>query len=295
MVGPTVVIVGGLSLVVAYLGISAYIASVAVRVPRLPVLFTPTLPYEEVNFPSRADEVLLRGWYFPAGPECIIVVNGGEQNRVDPVTDTLGLATDLVTSGYTVLLFDLKGRGESAGQGSVLPDNDRDVGGAVDFMRVRGHEDVKIIGFSSGAAATLLFACAESVTAVVSDSCFASAREAFTRELVKRGCPRVLARVLSPGVSAMGSVFNAVDQIDPEAMAAQVTCPVFFIHGQRDSGVPVGEAYRLFQAGRNPANLLWVVPGAEHTQSYRMVPDEYVRRVVGFFAEVSRTRRGSAL
>ena len=295
MVGTTTIIVAGLSLVVVYLGISAYIASVAVRAPRLPVLFSPALPCEEVSFPSRTDDLLLRGWYFAAGPECVIVVSGGEQNRADPVTDTLGLAADLVKSGYAVLLFDLRGRGESAGQGSILPHNDRDVGGAVDFVRRRGHEDVKIIGFSSGAAAALLFASAESVTAVVSDSCFASAREAFVRELAKRGCPRVLAQVLSPGVSSMGRLVHGLKLMDPEAMAAQVTCPVFFIHGQRDSGVPVGDAYRLFQARRNPSNLLWVVPGAEHTQSYRMLPDEYVSRVVGFFAEVSRTRRGSVL
>jgi len=295
MVGATTIIVVGLSLLVVYLGISAYVASVAVRTRRLPLLFTPTLPREDVSFASRTDGLLLRGWYFAAGPECVIVVCGGEQNRADPVTDTLSLATDLVESGYTVLLFDLRGRGESDGQGSIFPNNDRDVGGAVDFVRGRGHEDVKIIGFSSGAAATLLLANSESVTAVVSDSCFASARETFVRELAKRGCPRALAQVLSPGVSSMGRLVHGVDRMDPEAIVAQVSCPVFFIHGQCDSGVPVGDAYRLFHVRRNPANLLWVVPGAEHTQCYRRVPHEYVSRVIGFFAEVSRARRGSVL
>jgi len=289
MEGTTTAIVVVLSLAASYLAVSAYIASAAARVRRVPLVFNAELPHEEVSFPSRTDNLLLRGWYFAAGPDCAIIVNGGEQNRVDPVTGTLDLTADLVAAGYSVLLFDLRGRGESAGQGSILPHNDRDVGGAVDLVRLRGHRRVFIVAFSSGAAVTLALASVENVTAVVSDSCFASAREAFVRELARRGCPRALAYLLSPGVLLMARTVHSLDRIDPEIVVTRVTCPVFFIHGQSDSGVPVDDAYRLFKAARNPGNLLWIVPGAEHTQSYRTCRGDYLSRVTGFFAEVSRT------
>jgi len=287
----TIFIIAVLSIIAAYLGLSAYIAGVAVRARRLPLMFSPEQPCVEVSFPSRMKDVLLRGWYFTAGPECIIIVNGGEQNRVDPVTDTLGLTRDLVVLGYSVLLFDLSGRGESGGQGSLFPCNDRDVGGAVDFMRRRSHEDIKIMGFSSGAAATLLFASREPVSAIVSDSCFASLSESFERELTKRGYPGILAQVLSPGVFFMSRAVHNMDLADPETVMGKVACPVFFIHGERDSGVPVSDAYRLFHEGRNSSNLLWAVPGAEHTQGYRIIRNEYLARVAGFFSEVSRTNQ----
>jgi len=290
-----IVLASALAVIAAYVGVSAYIASVAVRARRLPLLFDPGLPHENVTFQSRLDGLLLRGWYFAAGLECIVIVNGGEQNRVDPVTDTLGLAADLVGAGYSVLLFDLRGRGESEGQASLLPNNDRDVAGAVDFMRERGHEQVYIMGFSSGGAAALHFAAGDPVAAVVSDSCFASVSGMFVRVLARRGCPHIMARALAWGASLMGRVVHGLEKMDPEAIVGRVGCPLFFIHGGMDSGVPVEDAYRLFRAVPNPVSFLWVVPGAEHTQSFRTARDEYVGRVTGFLAGVSRSSQQGAV
>ena len=33
----------------------------------------------------------------------------------------------------------------------------------------------------------------------------------------------------------------------------------------------------------NPNLQVWIVPGAEHVRAFRLVPDEYLRRVIGFF------------
>ena len=74
------------------------------------------LEYEDVTFPSRRDKVPLRGWYLPAAGDdrCIILVAGEEHHRNSPGIRALALGGDLVAQGFNVLLFDFRGRGESA-------------------------------------------------------------------------------------------------------------------------------------------------------------------------------------
>jgi hypothetical protein len=40
----------------------------------------------------------------------------------------------------------------------------------------------------------------------------------------------------------------------------------------------------LFELATNPANQFWEVPDAEHSQSYKTHPAEYIERVGGFLA-----------
>ena len=106
------------AILVVYTGLSIYGAHEAMTVPRLPLPegVSPAvvdLDYEDVSFTSREDSVLLRGWYLPAEGDCaIIIVHGGFQHRLDDNVDTMNLAHDLVAAGYSILLFDLRGRGE---------------------------------------------------------------------------------------------------------------------------------------------------------------------------------------
>ncbi|GAJ17132.1 unnamed protein product, partial [marine sediment metagenome] len=122
---------------VAYFGASSYFAAIVMKIPRIPLDDSPAsvgLNYEDVSFPSRVDGITLKGWYCLGGESVIIFVNGGHQNRVDPDMGTLELTRDLVGRGYSVLLFDLRGRGESEGKGLRLTHTDRDIGGAVDYI-----------------------------------------------------------------------------------------------------------------------------------------------------------------
>ena len=73
-------------IILAYLGLSAYIAVTVMELSRMPLEDTPAsvgLVYEDVSFPSRIDGLLLKGWYIPGGESCVIIVNGGQQNRLN--------------------------------------------------------------------------------------------------------------------------------------------------------------------------------------------------------------------
>jgi predicted alpha/beta-fold hydrolase len=57
--------------------------------------------------------------------------------------------------------------------------------------------------------------------------------------------------------------------------------PVLLIHGLADSKTPIAHSRAI--AASNPAIQLWEVPGAEHVGAYATVPQEFERRVVGWF------------
>ena len=89
------------------LGLPAYMAWSGTRVERVPVEEDPKalgLDYEDVSFPSRGDEIILRGWYLPTSQSrrCIIIIHGIEKHRADPTIGILPLAKSLVEHGYNV-------------------------------------------------------------------------------------------------------------------------------------------------------------------------------------------------
>jgi RNase P/RNase MRP subunit p30 len=58
--------------------------------------------------------------------------------------------------------------------------------------------------------------------------------------------------------------------------------PILFIHGERDSYIPVEQSRLLYALATQP-KFLWVVRGAKHNQSVDFVPREYAHRTVDFF------------
>jgi len=59
--------------------------------------------------------------------------------------------------------------------------------------------------------------------------------------------------------------------------AMQAPRPTLFIHGQRDSYIPVGQSQLLYKAAPGPKSL-WAVPGAKHNQSVIIRPEYYEAR-----------------
>jgi fermentation-respiration switch protein FrsA (DUF1100 family) len=267
------------------------------KLPRFPLDKNPDslgLTYENVSFPSRSDSTLLRGWYLPGRKNLtLIVANGGAQNRVDAETGTLEISRDLVERGYSLLLFDFRGRGESEGEGYHLVHSEKDLGGAVDYLKQRfPSKDVGLMGFSTGAVAAVILASREKVTAVVSDTCFASvAKSLATKLAIESGIPRIVTRAIAPVLFLIARIFYGYRKVDPVSRVAHISCPVLFIQGDHDDLVPVSDAHRLYQSSANALDELWIVPGAGHTKSYKTEPIAFIEKVTGFL-EKAEAKQG---
>ncbi len=279
-----------LVIIIIFVIISGYLGYSMTRVNRVPLERSPAalnLMYENVSFPSLDKNLTLHGWFLPAADSkrVVIMVHGNGMNRDDPSIGTLDIAANLVKYGYNVLMFDLRGYGESDGNtvsGGYY--EKRDVEGAVDYVRERGFKYVGVLGFSLGAVSSLLAGAEDpDIDAIVADSSFADLNDIMKPEFSKRThAPQFFLHPILFMIKIMYRVdFTAIRPVD--AVAKIVPRPVLFIHGEADATIPVTHAYRLFQASQNQQNELWVVPEAGHTKSNITRPEEYIERVTGFF------------
>jgi fermentation-respiration switch protein FrsA (DUF1100 family) len=300
-------IVSGL-LTLSYSGVSLYIATQLVYAPQQPISATPAslgLQYRDVTFPSRLDQVPLKGWFIPGvlpggrltAQRTIIVVHGTRTNRADKAAGLLDLSGAFARHGFAVLAFDMRGSGESPPAPLSLGYfEQRDVLGAVDFLHTGplpypALGRPRIIGgwgVSMGAATLLLAAAQEpAIRAVVSDCAYADILPILEREIPSRGH---LPALFTPGAlvaadALYGINYYAVRPVDVVTNIAPR--PIFFIHGTADTYIPPANMALLAAAARSATNAkvqTWLVPGAGHAQSYHTQPQAYVARVVAFFA-----------
>jgi fermentation-respiration switch protein FrsA (DUF1100 family) len=278
--------------ILAFIGISVFLGFSVTRVVRVPVEENPAalgLQYEDISFLSRDDALTLRGWFLPAAgsDKVVIMLHGGEMHRADPSIDMLGIAADLVHHDYNVLMFDFRGHGESEGNRmSAGYHEQKDLLGAIDYVKGRSFEHIGALGFSMGAATALLVAATNNdIDAVVSDSSFADMADMIKSEFAKRTkFPKFfLTPVLFVVKIFFGVDLNAVRPV--EAVAKIAPRPILFIHSAGDTFVPLDDAYKLLDAARNPEDELWVAPNADHVQAYLKNKTEYIDRVTSFFGE----------
>jgi fermentation-respiration switch protein FrsA (DUF1100 family) len=105
-----------------------------------------------------------------------------------------------------------------------------------------------------------------------------------TRQATSRRIPKFLLDSFVPGVAFTVKTFYGYEPIDPIYVVPDVTCPTLFIHEENDNLITWEETYQLFKASNNPANEIWEVKAAEHSQAYKMYPSQYVDRLDDFFA-----------
>ena len=258
----------------AYTALSIYIATQLVYVPQTPIYATPAslgLQFKYVTFPSRIDQVQLRGWYIPGvlpngnltSQRTIIMVHGNRTNRADKDVGLLNLSGDLARHGFAILAFDMRGTGESPPAPLSLGYfEQRDVLGAVDYLR-SGPVPYPALGRThiiggwgvSMGAATLLMAAAQApaIRAVVSDCAYADIIPILEREVPKGG------------------------HLPPMLL---------FIHGASDTYIQPSNMDTLAAAARTARNAnvqTWLVPGAAHAKSFMTEGIVYVDRVVAFY------------
>jgi dipeptidyl aminopeptidase/acylaminoacyl peptidase len=194
----------------------------------------------------------------------------------------LGLSKPLWDRGYNLLIFDLRGHGQSdGGHYSYGQYEQFDIVGAVDFVKGKGFQPggIGIIGWSMGAASSIMaMGQTTDIRAGVSDSSYGD----LTRVAGQR-----LGMLLFfyPGmVAADRLLYNIdIDQVKPEAALKKLgNRHLFLIHGDADVTVPVSEVFHLKEAGGSNIADTWILPGVGHAGAYNANEAEYLRRVTNF-------------
>ena len=274
----------------AYLSLSYVIAERFTHAVRYPVGRAPMVAasiYEDVAFRT-GDGLTLRGWYFPTQSDrAAIIVHGKDSNRIGGEHRMIEkLADFLVTSGYSVLIFDLRGNGDSDGDRFSLGYLERrDVAAAIDHLIGRGFREdrIALVGISMGAGTVLQsLVLHPNVGAVVADSSYVDARTIVTEDL------ETLAGVPSwftPGVLLMSNLAFGLDgeQVRPvEVVRAHPERAFLFIHCGGDKLIAPHHAYELRAASANPASDLWMAAVCQHSWAFNTYPTAYEARLGAF-------------
>jgi fermentation-respiration switch protein FrsA (DUF1100 family) len=231
--------------------------------------------YEDVSF-TTDDGLRLVGWYVPSRNGAAVIAFPGRKGPQKP-------ARLLANHGYGVLLFDRRGEGESEGDPNLLGwEGTRDLEAAVAYLRTRQDvEDGRIggVGLSVGGEMMLQEAAeTDGLRAIVSEGAgVRSVREAVHVDGAEKLAFSWLFGLNTTATTIFTSNLPPPSLID---LSSEITEPVFFIHATPGGG---GEILteKYYEAAKGPKEY-WAAPGG-HTGAIAAAPEEYERRVVGFF------------
>ncbi len=212
----------------------------------------------------------------------------------------------LQEAGYDILTFDFRGHGQSDCPPGYTPRQwitDReidDMRGAVAFaerwLEEHGYAvELGAFGISRGACAAIVAAAEDPrIRAIVADGAFSTdttiehfmkrwayifARVRFIYEnhppmfwrFLRWSMMRFARREFRCRFPSVRKVFR---RLTPR--------PMLFIHGEKDSYLPVEQSRRLYALAPQPKHL-WIAPGARHNQAAIHHPAFYAELTVGFF------------
>lgn len=254
------------------------------------------LEYEDVWFPARGDALNIAAWYIPApGATRAIIIGhgiGGCRGREFTVP-SFELVERLVRNGFTVLMLDLRGHGESdAGRMTYGIHERRDILGAVDWLLARGYApgSIGVLGASmSGVAGIGAMGAEPAIGALIVDSSCADfmtmMREHFTSY-------SKLPQFFLPGSIFMSRflIGARLDHLRPaEEIRAISDRPILIIHARVDKVVPLTHAQALASAGDAE---LWITESTRHLGSFGVDRVIYSARVTRFFTQALARTQG---
>ena len=267
----------------ASVGVGAYLsAAVHSNVGNAPLELRATT----VRIPTTSTGVVV-GWFARGQPGlgAVLLLHGVRGNRLD----MLERAKFLELAGYSVLLIDLPGHGESTGEQITFGAREGDgVIAALGFLRRElPSERIGVIGVSLGAACLVLSHPQPPPDAVIVESMYPTINEAVRDRLAIRLGPAgaKLAPLLLWQLPLQLHV--AAKELRPIDKIAVLGSPVLIASGTTDEHTPWVETQRIFSTAMPPKEL-WAVQGAGHVDLYRHSSKEYEARVLRFFSRYLR-------
>lgn len=257
---------------------------------------------EDVSFRA-TDGLLLKGWWFPAPdvparsvaePKAVVFVHGRAQNRIASSFRPDLIAPLFLARGWSVLLFDLRGHGESEGERYSLGQYEpRDIVAAVDFAAAKSGAPryrVALVGESLGAGSAIMTVQLDpTIGPVVADSAYADGYTVVSEVGTKyTGLPSWF----TPGIVLASRIFFGLDvsSVRPaDVVRAYPDRAWLFIQCEDDRTVFAHHGRDLKAASADPDTELWLAPGCDHVRAFTTYPSEWERRVMAFLdREIAR-------
>jgi len=235
------------------------------------------------------DGAMLRGWKVRAenpNGSWVIMFHGVSDNRIGVVSQS----EPLLQSGYSVVMMDARSHGDSGGDIATYGWLERkDTSAVIDALESSEKpQHLFALGESMGAGIALQSAGIDPrIEAVVAEASFANLQEAAYDYAGLRQYPWLGKTLFAPGAWLMvyrgGKLAGFPSSgVSPEKSAAARPFPVLIICDEKDRALPCRHSEMIYRAASGPKEF-WRVPNAFHTAAIGYEPEEFRKRVVGFF------------
>lgn len=205
----------------------------------------------------------------------------------------LSRASLLHRHGYSVVMIDLQGHGESPGDAITMGHEERhSASAAVQYAKESANgRPVIVVGMSLGGASFLLSQQTE-VDGVILESVYPTITEAIHDRITSKMGSQ-LASVLGPILLWQMELRLQLsrDDLEPIDQLSKLTCPVLMMSGSNDLHTTQPETQRMFDALKPRAieeqqHELWFVNQAAHVDLYDFAAQEYEARVLSFLERI---------
>lgn len=277
-----------LALVTATVGMAGgswWIGSEMVRPAQHRVTLPADFPAETLSIPGAGGDIA--AWWLGRGGDApaVLLLHPVRGDRSSMVSR----ARLLARHGFSVLLIDLQGHGETPGSAITFGWREAaDARAALAWLRQeRRARRVGVIGRSLGGAAVVLGPQPAGFDAVVLEAVYPRVERAIENRIRLRVGP--LAPVLTPVVLVQLRPRLGISAADlqPIRSIGGLGSPVLVVAGSADEHTTLGESRALFHAAAPPKEL-WVVHGARHQDFLSFDPGGYESAVIGFLARYLR-------
>lgn len=232
------------------------------------------------------DGVPISAWYGENSTDrAVILLAGIYGNRKHMVSR----AQWYLEHGYSVLLPDLRGTGQSGTATVTIGWNERfDLMACAKFLRDRGYSHIGAHGISLGAA-TIAYSLLEDPhwSWMVLESSYATLNSAWSNRLAMVGIPEeITAPVRWFAQWQMGE--NA-GTLEPVRYIRQAAAPTLILAGDSEPELKVEETQAIFDACGSSFKRLHFFPGAHHENFLSRYADEYWSVFEPFMRDVERS------
>ncbi len=203
----------------------------------------------------------------------VIIVCHGFTGSKEGSGRAVAMAEKLALSGFSTLLFDFAGCGQSEGQWEniTLSGQISDLEAVVSWCRREGFDKIVLNGRSFGGTTTLCYAHGDKKVdavctwaAVARPGSLFEKRAACTEPLQGNPDELVTLEGEEGAFSLKRRFFFDLGTYDPAESAAALTSrSLLIIHGSNDQSVPVEDAELLYKRAGEPKKLV-IIDGADH-------------------------------
>ena len=245
------------------------------------------IPYEECVFTS-IDNVKIHSWYIEKkkkGPTIILVHGRGSHKK-----KKIPYISFLYEAGFNLFLLDLRNSGESRTKNTYTTlgyYEQEDIRFAVDYLAQRKQiKKIGIWGFSMGGASSILAMAKEKrILAGIFEGSYIDVWSILTYTAKNK--------YKMPSSFLLPFVFWLIDkkigiqlkEVSPLQEISKISPrPIFIIHGDQDTTVPVEHGEKLYKkAGKNA--ILWKPKGVKHVNALEQKSKETKKKVLDFLTK----------